>query len=994
MKRITILFGLLCCAMFFRDQSCAAINKNAISDSLTVYANQFQRIGKVKVLRIRVDGKRADVFLNKNLSCLSLDKNKIDRLRKIAESGVFGIEEGRCYIYSDGYELSELEAMKLREELHYRLPAVHHPLVENHSKEYDSERGLDGFHIALYGSHGIYYNQTDERWTFQRARLLTTVEDLYTTSYTMPFLVPMLENAGAIVLQPRERDTQLNEVIVDDTEAEQSEGSMFRQSAQNQGFGKSAQPLTEGVNPFRQGTYSYSPAETDKDKAGRMIYRPEIAEGGDYAVYVSYQSLPQSTDAAEYTVMHNGIETKFKVNQKMGGGTWIYLGTFGFSDDPERNFVSLSNHSKANTVVTGDAVKFGGGMGNVARYAESEAIENIKSSDDISAVNGQRSEKNSASSREGEVSGFPRYIEGARYWMQYAGIPDSVYNYTNGKNDYIDDYASRGRWMNWLIGGSPAYPHGQGLGIPVHLGFCFHTDAGITPNDSTIGTLVIYMNRDNEKRQEYPTGVSRLAARNYADIVQTQIVEDIRETFAPEWQRRELMNSSYAEARNPMIPTLLLELLSHQNPADMKYGLDPRFRFIVSRAIYKGMLKYLHEQYGSRYVVQPLPVEHFAIMNSGSDTLSLRWEARTDSLEPTAKAEYFIVYTRREGYDWDNGTKVEKNHYDFIPDKDVHYDFRIAAGNRGGISLPSETLSARLSGSFGTSDDRDKGLVLIINGFDRVSAPDYIEKDSTLFCFTTEAVPYGKEVNYIGRQYDADRSHPWVSDDNGGFGASHMDHADCWYAGNSFDYPVQHGHALASLGMSYISASAGAISEIPQGVSMVDLILGKQKLTTTGTRKQRSDFPTFTPRLMQVLTEYNEHGGKILVSGAYIASDKAADKEFLSNTLHLKYVRTEASRSGKISISIPDGSSYGKQTAVLLTRPNTTTIHCENPDGIAPADKQTRVFARYKDSFVAAAVAAENADTERGKTLTFSFPLESLESFEEVYTKAVMWMTE
>ena len=54
-----------------------------------------------------------------------------------------------------------------------------------------------------------------DRWEWQRARIFQTVEDLYTQSYVLPFLVPMLENAGANVLLPRERDCQTAEVIVD-----------------------------------------------------------------------------------------------------------------------------------------------------------------------------------------------------------------------------------------------------------------------------------------------------------------------------------------------------------------------------------------------------------------------------------------------------------------------------------------------------------------------------------------------------------------------------------------------------------------------------------------------------------------------------------------------------------------------------------------------------------------------------------------------------------
>lgn len=1010
MKHTAKYLFLLCSLLTAMPAQYAdAVNKQALADSLTVYANSFARVGKVKITRIRVDQDRADIFTNKNLSYLSLSEEQIARMREIAVQAVYGEQGGQCYIFTDGYEISELESSALRNELHYTLPPQKHPLVQNTSRAYKAERGLEGFHIALYGSHGLYFNQKDERWTFQRARLLTTVEDLYTTSYTMPFLVPMLENAGAIVLQPRERDTQLNEVLIDDAglspaipvigqsgrhglKADKQDNHPVWQRTSEDGFAIPTQPLTEGENPFTAGGYAFSPAQPDKDKAESVTYYLDIPQAGDYAVYVSYKSLPVSTNNAQYTVVHSGMQTSFSVNQRMSGGTWVYIGTFAFSLDRQQNYISLSNYGKAGTFVTTDAVKVGGGMGSVARYAEPEAIDNIKSSDiylESAADNTVQSPSLKVDKKKEDalVSGFPRYIEGARYWMQYAGIPDSVYNYTESKNDYIDDYAARGRWINWLIGGSPAYPRGKGLKIPVHLGLAFHTDAGLTRSDSTVGTLIIYMNRDDEKHTEYPTGISRLAARNYADIMQTQIVNDIRASFAPEWQRRELMNSSYSEARNPMTPTVLLELLSHQNPADMKYGLDPRFRFTVSRAIYKAMLRYLHEQYDTKYIVQPLPVRDFAIDFSGKDSLCLRWQESIDTLEATAKPDYFVVYTRKQGYDWDNGVKVENNKYFVSPEKDTHYDFRVVAGNRGGISFPSETLSARI-------DSKAQGRVLLINGFDRVSAPEFFQRDSSAFGFTSEAVPYGKGINFIGRQYEYDWTKPWVTDDNGGFGSSFMDHADCWYQGNTFDYPALHGKALDSLRFSYVSTSASAVKTIPDDIKVVDLILGKQKQTTIGAVKRLTAFPTFTPALRETISEYNLRGGNLLVSGAYIVSDEAADKEFLQSVLHIKFAGRHATRSGKIMLNLP---GQGRTQTLLLTEPNTKTIHTESPDGIASADKESKVFARYRDSFIAAGVAheaANNTDTVQtvGKTLVFSFPLESLDDFDSVYLPAVQWL--
>ena len=91
---------------------------------------------------------------------------------------------------------------------------------------------------------------------------------------------------------------------------------------------------------------------------------------------------------------------------------------------------------------------------------------------------------------------------------------------------------------------------------------------------------------------------------------------------------------------------MLLELLSHQNFADMRYGLDPRFRFTVSRAIYKGMLQFLCSQYHMDYVVQPLPVDHMALRMTSENEVELTWQPVADALEPTAVAEKYIVYTR------------------------------------------------------------------------------------------------------------------------------------------------------------------------------------------------------------------------------------------------------------------------------------------------------------------------------------------------------------
>ncbi len=69
--------------------------------------------------------------------------------------------------------------------------------------------------FAVWQSHGNYFKNDKNEWGWQRPRLFCTTEDLFTQSFVLPYVIPMLENAGAVVYTPRERDTQKNEIIVD-----------------------------------------------------------------------------------------------------------------------------------------------------------------------------------------------------------------------------------------------------------------------------------------------------------------------------------------------------------------------------------------------------------------------------------------------------------------------------------------------------------------------------------------------------------------------------------------------------------------------------------------------------------------------------------------------------------------------------------------------------------------------------------------------------------
>ena len=469
------------------------------------------------------------------------------------------------------------------------LPAGAAPLVRRLDAPHAPEAGLQGRHLALWPSHGWYYEASLDRWEWQRARVFTTVEDLLPFAFVQRYLAPMLERAGANVLMPRERDPQPNQAVVDNDggdDGRYAERGRWRRGGD--GFAHRP-PYRDTTNPFELGTYRQARASGEAD--AEIVWAPEIPESGDYAVYVSYHHDPANVEDARYTVHHEGGATRFAVNQTMGGGTWIYLGTFAFArgSDAQNASVTLSNASATpGRTVTADAVRFGGGMGEVERG--------------------------------GHTSERPRFVEGARYYEQFAGFPARSVYAVSQEDDYKDDYQSRGEWVNYLRG-APYGPtddrDARGLGIPVDLSLAFHTDAGRTDDGTVVGTLLIYNTIGMDSTGVFPDGRSRRVNRTLAEAAHDEIVDDLRANWKPDWTFRDYWNKGYSEATRPNVPSLLLELLSHHNPTDMRYALDPRFRRDASRAIYKAIGRFLAEQDGRAFVPQPLAPTHLVATLDG-----------------------------------------------------------------------------------------------------------------------------------------------------------------------------------------------------------------------------------------------------------------------------------------------------------------------------------------------------------------------------------------
>ncbi|MBN1540816.1 xanthan lyase [candidate division KSB1 bacterium] len=836
------------------------------------------------------------------------------------------------------------------------------PLVRSLSQPWRAEKGLQDRHLALWHSHGWYYSQGEKRWEWQRPRLFLTVEDVLPMGFVLPYLAPMLEDAGAVVLLPRERDIQRNRVIVDRDGGSNAGQSFYLetlgekewQTGDGWGFAMGEPPYAPGENPFRQGGYRQIDADDRPNASAEWI--PDIPQDGEYWVAVSYASLPSSVSDAHYAVDHLGGRTEFVVNQQIGGGTWIYLGRFAFRAgvNPDSGRVVLSNQSvHSGGLITADAVRFGGGMGEVARG--------------------------------GQTSGRPKYLEAARYYLQTAGMPDTlVYSFNDEKDDYKDDYQSRGEWVNYLVG-APFGPNvdrsAKGLGIPVDLSFSFHTDAGITTSDTTIGTLSIYSLMAADSQRVFPDSVSRLANRDLADLVQTQLVEDIRALHDSVWTRRYLMDGNYSEAYRPNVPSMLLELLSHQNFLDMQFALDPRFRFTASRAIYKGFLRFIAFQNGTEPVITPLPVTHFRSEWSGPASVALSWQPRLDPLEPTARPHAYLVQTRRENGGFDNGVRVESPELtiDNLPLGQV-VSFRVCALNEGGKSFPSAVLSVCWMGE-------ERPTALVIDGFDRICAPQSIERDgfSGFLLHGDAGVPDRIDLGLTGEQVDFERTSVFRVNDAPGHGASFADLETITVPGNTRDFSVDHVRALRACGYSAVSAVGEAVADSLmslQAFSMVDLLLGEQRRTppvkATATAGGADSFQAFPPALQKQLSDYCQAGGNLLISGAYVATDlyhnradDHPDRVFARSVLKMNWITNHAARTGRVQSVHPIFALMEPLYYSALVGEDRYPV--ESPDSFTGLDGAFTVM-RYAENGFSAAIAYDGDY----RLVIMGFPFESI----------------
>ena len=512
---------------------------------------------------------------------------------------------------------------------------------------------LSGKAVYLSQCHGWIWFDTLDAFSTQRGNLFDTVEDLHNPEAADQQLARYLENAGGRVYTTKERDLNPELAISD------NDGDGYAETGA--GFASGPAGFADlggwdyGDNPFSAGTTRRFPA----DGGGVATWVPEVPADGSYAVYVSWDSASDQSEAAHYRLHHPGGVIDRTFSQRVHGSTWQYVETLWLPAGVGGLRVELIGDSSVpGQFLSADAVRIGGGMTDVRRH--------------------------------GVTPGRPRWEDGAVQYTQWNGAPTSVYDpYGDGNGS---DPSARSRWAAW------ERPSGEDA---VYVSW--HSNAG-----GGRGTSVY--------TYEGSSGPAVAGSHDLGALLQDELVEALQVTYDSAWRDRGTQTAAFAEvspAHNDEFPSALVELAFHDEISDVEALKDPRFRQDSSRAMARAVIRYFAERDGLTPTFPPEPPLGLALIHREDGELAATWTPGPAGAPDGDAATAWRVYTSLDGRSWDNGAdlSVPEAILDVDPGDAVYV--RVTGLNAGGESFPSEVMGARRMPS-------GRPPILVVAAFDRL----------------------------------------------------------------------------------------------------------------------------------------------------------------------------------------------------------------------------------------------------------------------------------
>ncbi|CAN5172257.1 hypothetical protein BH09SUM1_BH09SUM1_22650 [soil metagenome] len=422
----------------------------------------------------------------------------------------------------------------------------------------------------------------------------------------------------------------------------------------------------------------------------------------------------------------------------------------------------------------------------------------------------------------------------------------------------------------------------------------------------------------------YPGGVELV------NTIHDEVMNDINAGYDKTWRNGAKVCRWLGETNprnNNKMPAALFEFGFHDNPEDAKMILDPKFRNIAARAVYHGLVKYYSEnmQGFANKTLLPEPPSNLRITSDAAGHARIAWEPppanKGDGLLGDGATGY-RVYRSLHGKAFDSGVRTTTTHLD-VTELDANRTtfFRVAAVNDGGESMPGETLAVRAAAA-------QKPRVLIVNGFDRM--------DGGL------NVVEGKTQRGIVQKM------------------------------NSRDYSIQHGRALEAAGYNFDSASNEAVTSDSvhlRDYAAVVWMLGQEN----------GAGEVFSPREIELLTDYLKNHGALFLSGSDIASSLTSKKQG-SAFLHDKFNATSVlDDSGSHTVTPTSDSIFAGIAAFHLDDGTAAAYRVQTPDSLA-AKASARAAFNYETTPNAGIDAAVAGITFEGdsRLVFLGFPFETI----------------
>jgi hypothetical protein len=522
---------------------------------------------------------------------------------------------------------------------------------------------LSGRVVFMNSGHGWTWS-TNNFWYLQRPTSLNSMNEDYGNLDQLNFFAAYCFNAGAIVASMRPLGQQTNEVVLDNVSAGVTFVGAWTDSASPVYFGN------PGDVPYRYASLAATETAT-------ATYTPTIPWAGYYPVYTwTRHGTDRGTQL--YRIRHTGGETQYRVPHYLVGNGWVYLGEYYFNagSNSASGSVTISNQrgSTNGSVVVADAIRFGNGMGSVAR-----------------GTNG--------------ISGYPREEESCRYWIQASlgqGQSTSLYN-TSG-TDEEDSWSAPPRMSVEMT-----ETNGTSFFKRIHLSF--HSNAG--GQRGTEGLIT-----------GLPTPNQAALARLCGSTVNDELVGLGSPPLEFAWSDRGTnitFAGGYSEISSNnfvnVMDATIIEVAYHDDATDAKLLRDPRARGAVARAAMHAVVKYMN-QFDTNspppLIFLPEPPENVRASGSTNGSVALAWAAPVSVANSGAPTNY-VIYQSTNGYGFGNSISVGNitNYSVSNLTAGVDYYFRVAAANAGGESFPSAVVGCRpplLSTS---------AKVLFVNAFDR-----------------------------------------------------------------------------------------------------------------------------------------------------------------------------------------------------------------------------------------------------------------------------------